>query len=103
MVSRSAIFCGQKGEIQALISSIGLCLGFPSRPQISRAFMITTNKARTIIGRKARSMSDQDIQRLLDQFYGLAEVVAETVVARGSKNKSKGIEIGLSGGHNGTK
>ena len=47
-------------------------------------------------------MSDQDVQKLLDQFYGLAEIIAETVATRGSKNKSKGIEIGLLGGHNGT-
>ena len=41
---------------------------------------------------KNKNISDDDLQLLLEQFYSLAEIVADTVFNRGSKNLSKGIE-----------
>lgn len=62
---------------------------------------MTVTQARKILGKEALRKSDEDIQKVLNQFYGLAEIVANTIIERGSKNKSKGIEIVLLGGHNG--
>lgn len=64
---------------------------------------MTIAQARKILGVQSRNLSDEQIQQVLGNFYSLAEVIAEVVYSRGSKNKSKGIEIGLPGGHNGNK
>lgn len=63
--------------------------------------MITVKQARRLLGTPNSKISDQDVQSLLNQFYELAEVVAETVITRGSKNKSKGIEMTSREAHNG--
>ena len=46
--------------------------------------------ARKLLGSTSRSMSDPQVQDLLNQFYGLAEIIAGIV--NGSKNINRGIE-----------
>lgn len=62
---------------------------------------MTTAQARKILGVHSRNLTDEEIQHILGNFYSLAEVIAEVVSTRGSKNKSKGLENGIPGGHNG--
>ncbi len=64
---------------------------------------MTVTQARKILGAQSKNITDEKLQVIIGNFYSLAEVIAEVVAASGSKNKSKGIEIGLSGGHNGSK
>lgn len=63
---------------------------------------ITIAKSRQILGHNAKDMSDCDIHMLLEQFYGLAEIIANTVTNQGSKKYSKGIEVQQQEVHNGT-
>ena len=61
---------------------------------------MTLKQARKLLGIHSKKLSDEQVEKILSQFYTLAEVVSEVVSLRGSKNQTKGIEIGLSGGHN---
>ncbi len=46
-------------------------------------------------------MSDLDLQEMLNKLYGLAEIITEAVVVRGSKNSPKGIDKAPLRRHNG--
>jgi hypothetical protein len=50
---------------------------------------ITVNRARKLLGKTSKKFSDNDIGLLINQFYGIAEIVSEMV---GSKKTTKGIE-----------
>ncbi len=50
---------------------------------------MTINNARKILGSSSKTYSDEDIQYLINQFLGIAEVITQIV---GSKKTTTGIE-----------
>ncbi len=60
---------------------------------------MTINRARQLLGSEHKSMSDPQVQDLLNQFYGLAEIIAGMV--DGSKSVNRGIESTQRKEHNG--
>lgn len=51
---------------------------------------MTINQARKLTGSYLKNLSDEQVQDLLNQVYGLAEIVADLGILRGS-NKSNGV------------
>lgn len=51
---------------------------------------MTTLQARRLLGKKAKSMNDPEVQKLLSQLYSLAEIISDMVSIRGS-NKQLGV------------
>ncbi len=51
--------------------------------------MITINKARKLLGKTGKNYSDKEIEYLINQFAGIAEVITQII---GSKNTIMGIE-----------
>lgn len=51
--------------------------------------MITVNKARKLLGSTGRNYSDKEIEYLINQFSGVAEVITQII---GSKKTTMGIE-----------
>lgn len=47
--------------------------------------MISLTKAKRILGKEVKGMTDEEIQSLLNQLYALAEVVASIGDKAGSK------------------
>lgn len=50
---------------------------------------MTIERARKILGKSSKKFSDDDIELLINQFYGIAEIMSNMV---GSKKTPKGIE-----------
>jgi len=63
---------------------------------------VSVTKARKILGKNTRSMSDPEVQDLINQFYGLAEIIAEMVTS-GSNMSTMGIEANRRKEENGIK
>lgn len=53
---------------------------------------LTTKTARKILGKQANSMSDPEVQSLVNQLYGLAEIIASMVSTSGSNKQQKVID-----------
>lgn len=51
---------------------------------------ITVSKARKLLGKTSINLSDNEVELIIDQFIGIAEIVAVEV---GSKNLNMGIEV----------
>jgi hypothetical protein len=62
---------------------------------------LSITSARKIIGKEAKSLTDPDVQLLLDQFYGLAEIISNMVSVNGSNNDKRVIDSDLGKGQNG--
>lgn len=52
--------------------------------------MVSLSQARKLLGDSSKKMSDPEVQKLLDQLYGLAEIISEAVSIKGS-NKQLGV------------
>lgn len=63
--------------------------------------MFSVQQCRKILGKKAKSMSDDQIKNLLNQMYGLAEVIVDIANEVGSNEKPKVIEPSQNKIHNG--
>lgn len=50
---------------------------------------MTISQARKLLGQSSNNFTDQDIELLINQFLGIAEIVTNLA---GSKSKSMGIE-----------
>jgi len=50
---------------------------------------MTINRARELLGKTNKNYSDNDMEYLINQFMGIAEIVTQIV---GSKKTRKGIE-----------
>lgn len=53
---------------------------------------LTVIKARRILGKQAKALTDDKVEDLLVQFYDLAEVIANTIYKSGSNEVTKGID-----------
>lgn len=51
---------------------------------------MTILHAKKLLGKYGNTITDDDIQQLLDQLYGLAEIITDQVKANGS-NKQLGV------------
>lgn len=62
--------------------------------------VINVNGARKLLGAQGKRLSDEDISQLLSQFYELADVIANTVISRGSNKTNKGVDLAHMEGQN---
>lgn len=53
---------------------------------------ISLSQARKILGKEARSLTDPELEDLLNQMYGAAELAVQVVYLRGSNKEQKVID-----------
>lgn len=63
--------------------------------------MISTSRAKKILGKEWKNGTDQEVQDLLNQLYGLADLVTDQVLLPGSNENPTVIDLNIRKEHNG--
>ena len=61
---------------------------------------VSIPQARKILGKFGKPYTDDHVTRVLNQFYGLAEVIAEIITARGSNEQAVAVDSDSGKGKN---
>lgn len=56
---------------------------------------ISLLQSKKILGKTSYQFSDSDLEHLMGQMYGLAEIITEIVYQGGSKQTTKGLDFGF--------